>query len=240
MKKIFQFAIVTAFIASSCNSNRQEGAQTSSQENDTAGMVKNANTSTVSDQRSNDSSLLNDDKNKGEIKVLKTKTGKIITVEETHPLGASLSNVRISTKGFKKDTLFKMVEIDPVADIKITDLDKDGFEEIYIFSSSAGSGSSGTANIFASKKDETLIPVSFPQPTEQDFKKGKAFEGYMGHDSYAFSGNYLVQSFPVYGKNDPNSSPSKGRANIYYRLTNNNTLVIEKTKRFSKGEKGGN
>jgi heat shock protein HslJ len=54
-----------------------------------------------------------------------------------------------------------------------------GFDEIYIVTTAAGSGSYGTMLGFASNKDKSLSMIHFPDVREGD----ETFEGYMGHDT---------------------------------------------------------
>jgi hypothetical protein len=77
-------------------------------------------------------------------KAYKTKTGKTIIISETHPVGRSLSTIEISTKGFEHNYADTFEDKDPISDVFVADLDGNGFDEIYIITTSAGSGSYGT------------------------------------------------------------------------------------------------
>jgi hypothetical protein len=68
---------------------------------------------------------------------------------------------------------------DPISDVFTADLDGNGFDEIYIVTTAAGSGSYGTILGFASNKDKSLSMIHFPEVREGD----ETFEGYMGHDT---------------------------------------------------------
>ena len=74
-------------------------------------------------------------------KEYKTKTGKTIIISETHPVGQSLSTIEISTTGFEHDYREVYEDRDPISDVFVADLDGNGFDEIYIITTSAGSGS---------------------------------------------------------------------------------------------------
>lgn len=126
-----------------------------------------------------------------------TKTGKVFLVEETHPTGMSLSTVKV---GFAGDSAsFTMSDIDPVTNTFLADLNADGFDELYLVSTAAGSGSYGKIYGYASLRDKSIGMVNLPELTEKDMAKGGKFEGYEGHDEYEVSGTSLLRKFPVKG-----------------------------------------
>lgn len=147
-------------------------------------------------------------------KVYKTKTGKTIIITETHPVGKSLSNIEISTEGFEHNYLEIYEDIDPISDVILADLDDNGFDEIYIITSSAGSGSYKTVWGFASNKDKSLSMIHFPDIQEG----GEKFEGYMGHDTFKIEDQKLVRTFRIYNKGDPNQNPTGGTRKLVYGL----------------------
>lgn len=124
------------------------------------------------------------------------KTGKVVIITEAHPVGMSLSTVTI---GFDKDSLppFVLTDIDPVNKILLGDLDQNGFDEVYIISTAAGSGSGGSVHAFASNKDKSLSMVFLPEIETNQLTKGGQFEGYEGHDEFTIEKNTLLRSFPV-------------------------------------------
>jgi hypothetical protein len=141
-----------------------------------------------------------------------TKTGKTIIVLETHPVGQSLSTIAITTKGFEQNDAQTYEDRDPISDVFLSDLDGNGFDEIYIITTSAGSGSYGTVLGFASNKDKSLSMINFPETQESD----KNFEGYMGHDTFKIEDQKLVRIFPVYNDGDTNrNSTGRSRKLVY-------------------------
>jgi len=146
-------------------------------------------------------------------KEYKTKTGKTIIVSETHPVGRSLSTIEISTKGFEHNYAETYEDRDPISEAFVADLDGNGFDEIYIITTSAGSGSYGTVLGFASNKDKSLSSIHFP-----DQEEGEKFEGYMGHDTFKIEGQNLVRVFPVYREGDANTNPTGGKRKLVYGL----------------------
>ena len=147
-------------------------------------------------------------------KAYKTHTHKTIVISETHPVGLSLSTITISTKDFEHNISETLENMDPISDVMIADLDENGFDEIYIITTSQGSGSYGKVLGFASNKDKSLSMINFPG-TEQD---KKVFEGYMGHDSFTIEVKKLIRTFPVYHKTDTNQHPTGGTRKVIYGL----------------------
>jgi len=147
---------------------------------------------------------------------LKTKTGKEFHVIE-YRKSASLSDLSVVPVGFEEvnDTMHIM-DADPVSEVFTADINNDGFDELYIITRSAGSGSYATVYAYSSNRDKSVTPVYVNPPTDQEYKK--IFEGYMGHDSVYVSENHFYRKFPVYRKGDDNCCPSGGTKVIEYVL----------------------
>jgi len=128
-----------------------------------------------------------------------TSTGKTLVVDETHPVGASLSNISVY---FKNDTTTKLTltDKDPVSKVLTADLDKNGFDELYVITTSAGSGSYGNIYGFNSNKDLSLSFIYMPEMTEKDLEPKGRFGGYEGHDAFTIEAQQLIRSFRVNGK----------------------------------------
>jgi heat shock protein HslJ len=109
----------------------------------------------------------------------RTRTGKTIVVSQTHPAGRSLATIEVRTEGFEHNYGEVFEDRDPISDVFVADLDGNGFDEIYIVTTAAGSGSYGTILGFASNKDKSLSMIHFPEVREGM----RHFEGYMGHDT---------------------------------------------------------
>ena len=144
----------------------------------------------------------------------RTRTGKTIVVSQTHPAGRSLGTIEVRTEGFEHNYGEVFEDRDPISDVFTADLDGNGFEEIYIVTTAAGSGSYGTILGFASNKDKSLSMIHFPEVREGDAN----FEGYMGHDTFTIEGRKLVRIFPVYQEGDTNANPTGGRRKLVYGL----------------------
>jgi hypothetical protein len=130
------------------------------------------------------------------VKEFKSKTGKVFLFEESHPRGMSLSDISVRFAD-DKNSEFTASDIDPVSKVLLADLDNNGFDELYIFTTAAGSGSYGKVHGYASLKDKSLGMVKMPEPSEKDMVKGGNFEGYEGHDEFDILNNELTRFFPV-------------------------------------------
>jgi len=165
-------------------------------------------------------------------KEYRTKTGKTIIISETHPVGRSLSTIEISTKDFEHNYQEVYQDRDPISDVFVADLDGNGFDEIYIITTSAGSGSYGTVLGFASNKDKSLSMINFPEIQERD----ENYKGYMGHDTFKIEDQKLVRIFPIYNKGDTNKNPTGGTRKLVYGLYPGEAmwqLKIEKSEKLN-------
>jgi hypothetical protein len=126
----------------------------------------------------------------------KTKTGKVFLLEESHPKGMSLSDIKVSFADDKNSEL-SFSDLDPLNKVLVGDLDKNGYDELYVITTAAGSGSYGNLRGFASLRDKSIGMVNLPDLAESDMAKGGKFEGYEGHDEFNIVNNELVRTFPV-------------------------------------------
>ena len=143
-----------------------------------------------------------------------TRSGKAILITESHPVGQSLSDITIKSSGFEHNLTETFNDLDPIKNVHVADLDKNGFDEFYIITISSGSGSYGSIIAFASNRDKSLSMIHFPEIEEGD----ERFTGYMGHDHFQISENVLIRSFPIYLSSDNNTNPTGGKRTIAYGL----------------------
>ncbi len=150
--------------------------------------------------------------------IVKTSSGKsvqIITVNTS----SSMNDIKIIPNDFSqsRDTFF-LKEVDPLQEILIGDLDKNGFEEIYLITTASGSGSYAAIYGFASNQDLSMTPVYVPEISEKDLLPDGKFYGYMGHDSIYTTNNRIYRKYPIYKEGDANCCPSGGDKTISYYL----------------------
>ena len=143
-----------------------------------------------------------------------TRSGKSISVTESHPIGQSLSNIQVESTGFAHNISENFEDHDPIKEVLVGDLDENGFDEFYIVTVSSGSGSYGNVIAFASNRDKSLSVIYFPEIQERD----ELFAGYMGHDAFGISNSKLLRSFPIYQPSDTNNNPTGGTRRLAYSL----------------------
>ena len=144
----------------------------------------------------------------------KTFTLQNITFHISCPNNASLNRLTIQTKGLKHNEVVTK-EIDgTVSGAGVADLNEDAAPEVYVFTTSAGSGSYGSVVAFSSNQNKSLSEIYFPEDTPQN----NTFKGYMGHDTFSLGKNRLLRDFPLYKKSDSNAHPSGGVRELEYKL----------------------
>lgn len=160
-------------------------------------------------------------------KALTTKTGKRIVITETHPIGPMISTITITTKGFTENKSIILEDIDPIEKIQLKDLDHDGFEEIYLFTRSSGSGAGGDLYVYASYKDERLLKCEKEELDKKEYIEGGLLEGFMGGNNYSFDKNNIVMEFPIYSDNDLEEMPTGETKKIFYALNKSKIEIIK-------------
>lgn len=153
-----------------------------------------------------------------ESRVFTTQTGKVFELkEDSNEIG--MHDFQLVPKGFKfsKDMLM-ITEADPLSRAFLADLDENGYEEIYLITTSVGSGSYGNIYGYASNADKSISPIFIAPVNENDLSRGGLFEGYMGHDSIYLDGGVLKRKFPIYLEGDPNCCPTGGHSTLIYDL----------------------
>lgn len=127
--------------------------------------------------------------------------------------GSSI-NLTIVPSGLKGQNDSIVLSTDPIVGAEIEDLDRDGFPELLIYTSSAGSGSYGSVIGFSPNKGKSLSQIYFP---ELD-KTAAAMKGYMGHDEFAIVESSLVRRFKCYQGSDSNAKPTGNIRQLEYKL----------------------
>jgi len=154
-----------------------------------------------------------------EISQYQTQSGKQFIVYADYSKGASICDLKIETKNFTEvNTIHKLGLTDPLKDVFITDLDKNGFEEIYIVTTSAGSGSYSNIYGIASNKGKSATPIYVLPPNKQQLAKDGLLEGFRGHNKISLESGELLNTFPIYKKDDLNYKPTGNSKEVKYRL----------------------
>jgi hypothetical protein len=127
----------------------------------------------------------------------------------------SLNTLRIVPAGLEIDNSPITQKIDgTVTGAEVADLNVDGSPEIYVYVTSAGSGSYGSLVAYSANRRKSLSEIYLP-PLKENKPTAK---GYMGHDEFAVAGGALVRRFPVYRDTDSNAKPTGGMRQLQYKL----------------------
>jgi hypothetical protein len=128
---------------------------------------------------------------------------------------SSVNTLRIVPAGLEIDNAPIEREIDgTVTGAEVADLNADGSPEIYVYVTSAGSGSYGSLVAYSANRRRSLSEI-YLRPVTEDKAAAK---GYMGHDQFAVVENALVQRFPIYRDTDTNARPTGGTRQLQYKL----------------------
>jgi hypothetical protein len=101
-----------------------------------------------------------------------------------------------------------------VTGAEVADLNGDGFPEIYVYVTSAGSASHGWLVAYAANRRKSLSEIHLPLLAQDK----AASIGYMGHDEFAVVESVLVHRFPVYRDADTNAKSTGGTRQLRYTL----------------------
>lgn len=144
----------------------------------------------------------------------------------------SVTNLTIQPEGLEIDNQQISLETDgQVVDAEIEDLNSDGYPEVLIYTSSAGSGSYGHVIGYSVNNGKSMSQISFPELSDNK----EASLGYMGHDEFAIVETSLVRRFPIYKDQDTNSNPTGGTRQIQYKLKEgeaSRVFVIDKISEY--------
>ena len=127
----------------------------------------------------------------------------------------SINQLTIQSSGLELGNPALISEIDGSAyKSELADLDGNGWPELYIYVSSAGSGSYGSLVAYAVNGGKSISPIFLADLADNP----EAVKGYMGHDEFAVVENGLVRRYPVYEANDVNADPTGGTRQLQYKL----------------------
>jgi hypothetical protein len=127
----------------------------------------------------------------------------------------SINRLRIVPSGLEIDNRAIEKAIDgSVTAAEVADINADGSPEIYVYVTSAGSGSYGSLVAYSANRRKSLSEIYVPPVAEN----AGAAKGYMGHDEFAVVDTTFVQRFPVYRDGDANNRPTGGTRQLQYKL----------------------
>lgn len=170
---------------------------------------------TLSNETGEISSTENASPEEAKVVFEKTLSLQNISFEITATGEGSISQLTIQPQGLELDNRAINLEVlGQVSNAEIEDLNSDGFPEVLIYTTSAGSGSYGNVIGYSVNNGKSISQISFPEISENP----EASKGYMGHDEFAIVETTLVRRFPIYAEGDTNSKPSGKTRQIQYKL----------------------
>jgi hypothetical protein len=127
----------------------------------------------------------------------------------------SINTLRIVPSGLEIDNSAIVRTIDgTVTGAETGDINADGSPEVYVYVTSAGSGSYGSLVAYSANRRKSLSEIYLPPVTQNEvFSKG-----YRGHDQFAVMEGILAQRFPVYRDSDTNATPTGGTRQLQHKL----------------------
>ena len=145
------------------------------------------------------------------------------------PNSGSINELKIVPSGLASDNrpITRTIE-GTITGVEVADLNVDGSPELYIYVTSAGSGSYGSLVAYSANNRKSLSEIYMPPITDDK----KASAGYMGHDEFAVVENVLARRFPVYRPGDTNAKPSGGMRQLQYKLARGEAGWILKVDRI--------
>jgi len=127
---------------------------------------------------------------------------------------SALDTVRVTPAGLEIDNRAQERAIDgTVTGVEVADLNRYGSPEVYVFVTSAGSGSYGSVVGYSANRKNSMSDVYLPSL----LKDGIGI-GYMGHDRFTIEEDALVRRFPIYLNGDTNANPTGGMREVHYQL----------------------
>jgi len=128
---------------------------------------------------------------------------------------SSRNTLRIVPAGLEIDnSQIERVIDGTVTGAEVADINADGSPEIYIYVTSAGSGSYGSLVAYSANRRKSLSEIYLPPITQN----ATIAKGYRGHDNFAVLEGALGQRFPVYRDSDTNANPTGGTRQLQHKL----------------------
>jgi hypothetical protein len=138
-----------------------------------------------------------------------------ISFRVTCPNDSSNNILHVAPSGLTIDNATIEQEIDgTVSGAEIADLNADGYPELYVYVTSAGSGSYGSLMAYGSNRNKSISAIYLPSISDNE----KLAKGYMGHDEFTVGEGVLLRRFPIYRESDNNANPTGGMRQIQYKL----------------------
>ena len=117
-----------------------------------------------------------------------------MTFQVESPNDSSINPVTVRALSGEDTFAEERMEADgTIAGVEVEDLNADGYPEVYIYVTSAGSGTYGSLIAYVLNRNRSISPISLP-PLEDH---ADAARGYMGYYRFVVGGGSLVRHFPI-------------------------------------------
>lgn len=131
-----------------------------------------------------------------------SKSGKGYIVTYIKGGNDSKGSIKIELKGFKDNTGFTFKSTDPVERCFFNDLDKDGYEELYIITASQSRNILRNIYGMASIRDLKAEHISAPDQLFRNQTPGGFYEAFQAFNFYQIEDSVLTEVFPVNRESD--------------------------------------
>lgn len=136
-----------------------------------------------------------------------------------------LIQTQLITNGFANDEIVDFGQIPEVDDVYVSDLNGDGFQELYFYAKKTDAEQAQFFGVTTSANGMRMIEVEKRESIEQ--KAPDAFKGFKGYDHYKLSNKDVFHVFPVHLPNDKVGQPTGGSQVLIFKLKDNK-LVFER------------
>ena len=141
----------------------------------------------------------------------------------------SITTIHIVPSGLEIDNtpIVRTLE-GTITGAEVADINADGSPEIYVYVTSADSGSYGSLVAYSANRRKSLSEIYLPPLTLDE----KTSAGYMGHDEFAVLEGVLGRRFPLYLDAVINAKPGGGMRQLQYKLISSEAgwaLLLDRT-----------
>lgn len=131
------------------------------------------------------------------------KVGKVGYRVSTNNKGEEKNSTTISPIGFNSGARDVTIEVrGRITKCEVDDLNRDGFPDLVIYVFSGGAKTTGTVIGVSSEKNESFLPIIFPDITDDP----KLRVGYNGQDQFLLMEGMLIRRFPLYAMDSVTNS----------------------------------
>ncbi|WP_131694807.1 hypothetical protein [Dyadobacter tibetensis] len=156
-----------------------------------------------------------------------TKKGRKIHVKELQIEGMPLVEIQIIPSGYPNNHPVEIGAVDPIDHIELADLDRNGEDELYIFTRETGIEKKGNFYVFAPLKGEKFVQIEMEFLDPKEFLKGGKLEGYLGHDQFVLEKDRVIRTYPIFEFNDTIVKATDAHRKVIYKIKNHQIKMMD-------------